>query len=208
MARTLSSSCKMCRRENMKLFLKGDRCLGDKCAFERRSYPPGQHGQTRTKVSDFGLQLREKQKVKRIYGLLERQFRKYFEYADAKKGATGTNLLVELERRLDNVVYRLGFADSRKEARQLVLHAHFRVNGKKVNIPNTLLKPGDVVSVREKSQKGVTIIRAMENVKKREIPEWLELQGSEFKGSVRRLPERNQVTMPIEENLVVELYSR
>lgn len=192
----------------MKLFLKGDRCLGDKCAFERRSYPPGQHGQRRTKVSDYGLQLREKQKVKRIYGLLERQFRKYFEKADAQKGATGHNLLRRVELRLDNVAYRLGFGDSRKEARQLVLHSHFLVNGKAVNIPNTVLRAGDEVSVRPKSQKAVPILRAMENVKKREVPDWLELNQAEFKGKLKYLPERNHVTLPIEENLVVELYSR
>lgn len=192
----------------MKLFLKGDRCNSDKCAFDRRAYPPGQHGQTRTKLSDFGLQLREKQKLKRVYGILERQFRLYFEKATSAKGATGSNLLVKLEQRLDNVVYRVGFADSRKEARQLVLHGHFQVNGKKVNVPNMMMRTGDVITVRPKSQKAVPILRAMENVKKRDIPDWLELNATEFKGTVRRLPERNQVTMPIEENLVVELYSR
>ena len=192
----------------MKLFLKGDRCMTDKCAFERRAYPPGQHGQRRTKLSDFGLQLREKQKVKRIYGLLERQFRKYFKVADRQKGATGLNLLRRVEIRLDNVVYRLGFGDSRKEARQLVLHQHFLVNGKPVNIPNTILRINDEVSVRPKSQKLVPIMRAMENVKKREVPDWLELNQAEFKGRVKFLPERNHFTLPIEENLVVELYSR
>lgn len=192
----------------MKLFLKGDRCLTDKCAFERRAYPPGQHGQRRTKLSDYGLQLREKQKVKRIYGLLERQFRLYFERADAKKGATGHNLLSRLETRLDNVAYRLGFGDSRKEARQLVLHGHFLLNGKPVNVPNIILKAGDEVSVKPKSQKAVPILRSLENVKKREIPDWLELNAAEFKGKVKFLPERNHVTLPIEENLVVELYSR
>jgi len=192
----------------MKLFLKGDRCFTDKCAFERRSYPPGQHGQRRTKLSDYGLQLREKQKVKRIYGLLERQFSKYFDAADRQKGATGLNLLRRVEIRLDNVVYRLGFGDSRKEARQLVLHSHFLVNGKPVNIPNTILKVGDEVSIRPKSQKAVPILRSMENVKKREVPDWLELNQTEFKGKIKYLPERTQVTLPIEENLVVELYSR
>lgn len=192
----------------MKLFLKGDRCLGDKCAFERRSYPPGQHGQRRTKLSDYGLQLREKQKLKRIYGLFERQFRKYFEKADAQKGATGHNLLRRVELRLDNTAYRLGFGDSRKEARQLVLHSHFLVNGKSVNVPNTILRAGDEVSVRPKSQKSVPIMRSLENVKKREVPDWLELNAAEFKGKVKYLPERNHVTLPIEENLVVELYSR
>jgi len=192
----------------MKLFLKGDRCLGDKCSFERRSYPPGQHGQRRTKVSDYGLQLREKQKLKRIYGLLERQFRKYFDKADSQKGATGLNLLRRVEIRLDNVCYRLGFGDSRKEARQLVLHCHFLVNGKKVNIPNTILRPGDEVTVKTKSQQIVPILRAMQNVQKREVPDWLELNQAEFKGKIKYLPERNHVTLPIEENLVVELYSR
>ncbi len=208
MARSITSVCKFCRRENMKLFLKGDRCLGDKCAFERRSYPPGQHGQRRTKVSDYGLQLREKQKVKRIYGVLERQFEKYFDKADAQKGATGHNLLRRLELRLDNVAYRLGFGDSRKEARQLVLHSHFKINGKSVNVPNTILRAGDEVAVREKSQKAVPILRAVENAKKREIPDWLELNSGEMKGKVKYLPERNHITLPIEENLVVELYSR
>ncbi|MFM8270119.1 MAG: 30S ribosomal protein S4 [Pseudomonadota bacterium] len=208
MARCTTSVCKLCRRENMKLFLKGDRCFGDKCAFERRAYPPGQHGQRRTKLSDFGLQLREKQKVKHIYGVLERQFRMYFDKANRTKGATGHNLLQRLERRLDNVVYRLGFGDSRKEARQLVLHSHFLVNGKVVNVPNTVLKANDVVSVRPKSQQATPILRALENVKKREVPDWLELNAAEFKGRVKYLPERGQVTLPIEENLVVELYSR
>ena len=192
----------------MKLFLKGDRCFGDKCAFERRSYPPGQHGQRRTKLSDYGLQLREKQKLKRIYGLLERQFRMYFERADRQKGATGHNLLRRIETRLDNTVYRMGFGDSRKEARQLVLHSHFFVNGKPVNIPNTILRVGDEVTVRPKSQKAVPILRAMENSKKREIPDWVELNPAEFKGRVKYLPERSNITLPIEENLVVELYSR
>ena len=208
MARTTSSVCKMCRRENMKLFLKGDRCFGDKCAFERRSYPPGQHGQRRTKVSDYGLQLREKQKLKRMYGLLERQFEKYFDKADAKKGATGLNLLRAMETRFDSVVYRLGFGDSRKEARQLVIHRHFLINGKPVNVPNTFLRVGDEVSVRPKSQKAVPILRAIENAKKREIPDWLEVNGAEFKGRIKYLPERNHITLPVEENLVVELYSR
>lgn len=192
----------------MKLFLKGDRCFSDKCAFERRAYPPGQHGQRRTKLSDYGLQLREKQKVKRLYGVLERQFQSHFEAAERQKGATGLNLLRRVESRLDNVVYRIGFADSRKEARQLVLHRHFLVNGKPVNIPNYLLRVNDEISVRPKSQKAVPILRAMENVKKRETPDWVELNAAEFKGKVKYLPERNHITVPIEENLVVELYSR
>ena len=208
MARMTSSVCKLCRRENMKLFLKGDRCFGDKCAFERRAYPPGQHGQRRTKVSDYGLQLREKQKVKRIYGLLERQFEKYFGSANAQKGATGHNLIRRLESRLDNVVYKLGFASSRKEARQLVLHSHFLVNGKPVYVSNYILKAGDEVSVRPKSQTKLVIQRSLDSAKRRESPDWLELNAAEFKGRVKHLPERNQVTLPIEENLIVELYSR
>jgi small subunit ribosomal protein S4 len=208
LARSTTSVCKSCRRENMKLFLKGERCLTDKCAFERRSYPPGQHGQRRTKLSDYGLQLREKQKLKRVYGVLEKQFRRYFGIANRKRGATGHMLLRVLETRLDNAVYRMGFADSRKEGRQLVTHSHFLVNGKSVNVSNTILKVGDEVTVRPKSQKAVTILRSMENAKKREIPDWLEINPSEFKGRVKYLPERNHVSLPIEENLVVELYSR
>ncbi len=208
LARSTCSVCKFCRRENLKLFLKGERCFSDKCAFERRAYPPGQHGQRRTKVSDFGLQLREKQKLKRLYGILERQFRTYFERADRQKGATGHNLLKRLELRLDNVVYRLGFGGSRKEARQLVLHGHFFVNGKPVTIPNTILDVGDEVLVRPKSQTRTPILRSLEDIKKHEIPDWLEQNPAEFKGRVKYLPERQQITLPIEEQLVVELYSR
>lgn len=192
----------------MKLFLKADRCYTDKCAYDRRAYPPGQHGQRRTKLSDFGLQLREKQKVKRIYGLLERQFEVYFGRAERMKGATGHNLLRRLELRLDNVVYRAGFADSRPEARQLVNHAHFQVNGKVVNISNYVVRVNDEVTVRTRSQKAVPILRSMENVKKREIPDWIEVSSGDFKAKVKYLPERNHVTLPIEENLIVELYSR
>ena len=198
----------MCRRENMKLFLKGDRCFTDKCSFERRAYPPGQHGQRRTKLSDYGLQLREKQKLKRIYGVLETQFSRYFDIAARKKGSTGLNLLRVLETRLDGVAYRLGFADSRAEARQLVRHGHFLVNGKPVSVSNMILRVNDQVSVRPKSQQKKAILRALENVQKREIPDWLELNKTEFKGTVKYLPERNHITLPIEENLVVELYSR
>lgn len=208
MARTTSSVCRLCRRENMKLFLKGDRCFGDKCAFERRAYPSGQHGQRRSKLSDYGLQLREKQKVKRIYGALERQFRFTFESAAKKKGSTGTNLLRSLELRLDNVVHRLGFADSRAEARQLVTHGHYLLNGKKATIPNMHLRPGDEISVKPKSQKIVPILRSLENIQKREVPDWLELNAAEFKGKVKAAPERTHITLPIEENLVVELFSR
>jgi len=207
-ARMNSPVCKFCRRENMKLFLKGDRCYGDKCAFERRPYPPGQHGQRRTKLSDYGLQLREKQKVRRLYGILERQFRIYFDHANRQKGATGENLLNRFESRLDSTVYRLGLADSRAEARQLVRHRHYLLNGKPVNIPNIILQKGDVISVKPKSQQKTPIIRALENVKKREVPGWLELNAADFKGTVKFLPERNHITLPIEESLVVELYSR
>lgn len=208
MARQTDSVCKLCRRENLKLFLKGDRCFSDKCSFERRSYPPGQHGQRRTKLSDFGLQLREKQKVKRLYGVLESQFRIFFDRANRKKGATGENLLQRLECRLDNVVYRLGFADSRPEARQLIRHGHFTVNGKRVNIPAYVLKQGAEVAVKAKSQQKKPIQRAIQNLQKREVPEWLELNQAEFKGRVKALPSRNHITVPIEENLVVELYSK
>lgn len=208
MARMISSVCSFCRRENLKLFLKGERCYTDKCAFERRAYPPGQHGQRRTKLSDYGLQLREKQKIRRLYGVGERQFRRYYSIAARQKGATGLNLLKLLEQRLDNVVYRLGFSDSRQEARQLVLHSHFLVNGKKVKIPSYVLKVGDEVSVKPKSQQNVAILRAQANVDKRQIPDWLLLSKEEFKGKVKYLPERNHITLPIEENIVVELYSR
>jgi small subunit ribosomal protein S4 len=202
------SVCRLCRRENQKLFLKGDRCNTDKCAFERRGYPPGQHGQGRIKFSEYGLQLREKQKIKRIYGLQEKQFRNLFEFADRKKGVTGNNLLSMLERRLDNVAYRAGFANSRAEARQLVRHGHFVVNGHKVNIPSFLVNKGDMVEVREKSRNTARIMGALEGVKRREIPQWIELDAAGMKGRVRDLPTRDDVTAPMEERLVVELYSK
>ena len=193
----------------MKLFLKGDRCYTDKCAFERRSYPPGQHGQRRgRKISDYGIQLREKQKVKRIYGVLEKQFRKYYTRADRQKGITGTNLLILLERRLENIVYRMGFASSRNQARQLVRHNHFTVNGRKVNIPSYQVKIGDVIEVREKSRKSPFILEAMETVVRREMPSWLEVDGSNFRGIVKEFPNREELTMPINEQLIVELYSK
>ena len=193
----------------MKLFLKGLRCFTEKCAIEKRNFVPGQHGQSRrAKIAGYGLQLREKQKLKRMYGLLERQFRFYFEKASAKKGATGNALLEKLERRLDNVVYKMGFGDSRKEARQLVLHSHFFVNGKPVSVSNITLRTGDEVSVRPKSQTVTPILRAVQNAQKREIPDWIEVNHAEFKGKLKYLPERTHVTLPIEENLVVELYSR
>jgi small subunit ribosomal protein S4 len=203
-----STVCRLCRRENQKLFLKGDRCYSDKCAFERRGYPPGQHGQGRIKFSEYGLQLREKQKIKRIYGLLESQFRNLFEKADRMKGVTGSNLLSMLERRLDNVTYRTGFAQSRNEARHMVRHGHFKVNGKKVDIPSYLVDKGDIIEVTEKSKSIARIAGALESVKGREIPQWLELDVPGMKSRVRDLPVREDVTAPMEERLVVELYSK
>ncbi len=208
MARYNGSVCRLCRRENQKLFLKGDRCYTEKCSFERRGYPPGQHGQGRIKFSEYGLQLREKQKIKRIYGLLEKQFRQLFEKADRTKGITGSNLLSMLERRLDNVAYRSGFANSRAEARQLVRHGHFAVNGKRVDIPSFMIGKGDVVEVREGSRPVARIGGALEAVKRREIPQWLELDATTFKARIRDLPVRDDITAPMEERLVVELYSK
>lgn len=208
MARYLESVCRLCRREGLKLFLKGERCYSDKCAVERRSYPPGQHGQGRVKVSEYGTQLREKQKVKRLYGVLEKQFRRYFAEADRLKGITGENLLKLLERRLDNMVYRMGFAGSRNEARQLVKHNHFLVNGKKVNIPSYLLKPGDTIQVREKSRNLVRIQEALEAVQRRGVPSWLELDKDNIRAVVKTLPVREELTLPIKEQLIVELYSK
>lgn len=208
MARYCDSVCRLCRRENQKLFLKGDRCYSDKCSFERRGYPPGQHGQGRIKFSEYGLQLREKQKVKRIYGLVERQFRLTFERAERMKGVTGSNLVALLERRLDSVAYRLGFANSRTEARQLVRHCHILVNGQSVNVPSFTVKKGDVVEVREKSKKVARIQGALEGLKRREVPQWLESDPSQFRGKVRDLPVRDDVSAPMEERLIVELYSK
>ena len=208
MARYRESVCRLCRREGLKLFLKGDRCYSEKCAFERREYAPGDHGQMRKKPSDYGVQLRAKQKLKRMYGLLEKQFHSYFEKADRQKGITGTNLLILLERRLDNMVFRMGFASSRTEARQLVRHYHFSVNGRKVNIPSYLVKVGDEIEVREGSRKINLIIEALESVARRGIPQWLTLDKDNFKGAVRMLPTREELTMPVQEQLVVELYSK
>jgi len=208
LARYTGPSCRLCRREGMELFLKGERCYTDKCAIKRRSYPPGQHGQGRIKVSDYGVQLREKQKVRRIYGILENQFRGYFESADRMKGVTGENLLFLLERRLDNVAYRLGFATSRDEARQLVRHGHFTLNGRKVNIPSIQVKVGDVLQLREKSRKVAAISESLEGVVRRGIPQWLELDKDAFKGTVKLAPVREDITMPIQEQLIVELYSK
>lgn len=208
MGKYTGPACRLCRREGLKLFLKGDRCYSDKCAFERRSYVPGQHGQARVKVSNYGLQLREKQKVKRMYGLLERQFRTCFEKADWQKGVTGTNLLVLLERRLDNAVYRLGFASARRQARHLVRHDHFLVNGKKVNIPSYLVKIGDVIEIKEKSRSVLVINEAIEAVVRRGVPQWLELDKDNFRGTVKAYPMREDLTMPMQEQLIVELYSK
>jgi small subunit ribosomal protein S4 len=208
LARYTKSACRLCRRENLKLFLKGERCYTEKCAIDRRSYAPGQHGQSRKKFSDYGAQLREKQKVKRLYGLLESQFRNTFKEADRQKGITGEVLLFLLERRLDNAVYRLGFANSRNEARQLVRHSHFSVNQSKVNIPSYLVKPGDVIEVRERSKKVVRIQEALEGVARRGIPQWLELDKEQMKGSVKSMPTREEITIPIQEKLIVELYSK
>ena len=208
MARYTKSVCRLCRRENLKLFLKGERCYTEKCAIDRRNYPPGQHGQGRKKISDYGAQLREKQKVKRLYGLLENQFLNTFKKADRQKGITGETLLSLLERRLDNAVYRLGFANSRNEARQLVEHRHFLVNHSKVSIPSYLVKPGDIIELREKSKKVVRILEALEGVARRGVPQWLELDKEQLKGSVKGLPTREEITIPIQEKLIVELYSK
>lgn len=209
MARYIDSVCRMCRREGLKLFLKGDRCYSEKCAFERRGYAPGDHGQMRRKQpSDYGLQLREKQKLKRMYGLLEKQFRGSFELADRKKGITGTNLLIGLERRMDNMVFRMGFANSRTEARQLVSHRHFLVNGRTVNIPSYLLNAGDEVTLKERSRKVACIIESLETVARRGVPQWIDLNRDGFKAMVKVLPTREELTMPVKEQLVVELYSK
>ena len=208
MARNTDSVCRLCRRENLKLFLKGERCYTDKCAIERRNYPPGQHGQGRPKFSEYSLQLREKQKVKRMYGLMENQFRRTFAAAARAKGITGETLLVLLERRLDNVAYRLGFASSRAEARLLVRHGHIFVNGRRVNIPSFTVRVGDVVSVKESSRQMARVLTAMEGAQRRGVPEWAELDRDNCSGKIRLLPTRSDVTMPINEKLIVELYSK
>jgi small subunit ribosomal protein S4 len=209
LARYTGSVCRICRRENLKLFLKGDRCYGDKCAFDRRSYAPGEHGQRRRgKLSDYGIQLREKQKVKRMYGLSEKQFRLSFKAADRQKGITGTNLLVLLERRLDNVVYRLGFVNSRSQGRHFVRHNHFMVNGKRVNIPSYQIRVGDEITVGEKSQKVQAISDSLETVVRRGLPQWLDLEKDKMKGTVKSLPVRDDLTTPMQEQLIVELYSK
>jgi small subunit ribosomal protein S4 len=209
LARYTGASCRQCRRERLKLFLKGDRCYTDKCAFERRAFPPGQHGQARMrKFSDYAIQLREKQKVRRMYGIMEGQFLKYYKEADRLKGITGENLLSLLEKRLDNVVYRIGFANSRAQARQLVKHEHVLVNGKRVNVPSFIVSVNDVISVREKSQKVEVITDSFAAVARRGVPSWLEVDKTTFKATVKTEPERQELTMPIQEQLIVELYSK
>jgi small subunit ribosomal protein S4 len=207
-ARIRGSVCRLCRREGLKLFLKGTRCFTEKCAIERRNFAPGQHGKRRLKLQGYGVQLREKQKVKRLYGLLESQFRRGFQAASRKKGVTGELLLVNLERRLDNVVYRLGFAASRAQARQTVAHGHVRVDGRKLDIPAYLVKPGQVVSLRPRMEKNEGFLAAFEQARARGFPQWLLVEPGTFKGTVSTLPRREDITMPIQEQLIVELYSK
>ena len=208
MARYTGPACKLCRRENTKLFLKGERCLSGKCSFERRSFAPGQHGTSRKKVEEYGLQLREKQKAKRYYGVLEKQFHNYFVKADRMEGMTGENLLILLERRLDNVVYRMGMAESRNDARQLVLHGHFTINGKKVSIPSQLVKAGDVIGVKESSRSSAKIKGLIEDLDARIFPKWLDVDKNTVTAKVTALPTREDVEFPFEEHLIVELYSK
>ena len=208
MARYNGSACRICRRESVKLFLKGDRCYTDKCAIDRRGYPPGQHGLRRSKISSYGMQLREKQKIRRLYGLLERQFRRYFREASQAKGNTGSNLLIALERRLDNTVYRLGFAASRNDARQFVRHGHVSINGKRVSLPSYPVSTGDKITIKAKSHEMVRVTGSLEAVDRRGVPEWLELDRANFQGAVKAMPAREDLTMPMQEQLVVELYSK
>ena len=209
MARYIGPVCRLCRREGMKLFLKGERCYTEKCAIEKRNMPPGQHGRARkAKMVGYGVQLREKQKVKRIYGVLENQFRRYFETAERTRGITGETLLQLLERRLDNVVYRAGFSTSRAQARQLVRHGHFLVNGRKVDVPSYSVRQGDVVSVRQSSLENAAIAHAMEEVKGRGVPEWISIDSTKLSGTIASLPTREQINLPVQEQLIVELYSK
>lgn len=208
MARYTGPVCRICRRENQKLFLKAERCLTEKCAFERRAYPPGQHGHGRIKFSEYALQLREKQKLKRLYGLMEKQFRAYFDRAERMKGVTGTNLLSLLERRLDSVAYRMGLGGSRTQSRLVVRHGHVNVNGKRLDIPAYIVKKGDVVTVGEKSQKITAILASLESSKNREAPQWLDMDKAAFKATIKDLPARDDITIPVEERMVVELYSK
>lgn len=208
MAKYNDAKCRLCRREGTKLFLKGDRCFTDKCSQERRPYAPGQHGRARKKVSDYATQLREKQKVRRMYGVLEKQFRGYFHSADMAKGVTGDNLLSTLERRLDNVIYRMGFASSRQQARQLVRHGLFTLNGHKVNIPSLQVRVGDEIVVPEKNRKVPVLAEVQDAIARRGMVAWLEVEGSAFKGVVKALPQRDDIQTPINESLIVELYSK
>ena len=209
MARYIGPVCRLCRREGMKLFLKGERCYTEKCAIEKRNLPPGQHGKLRkAKMVGYGIQLREKQKVKRIYGVLENQFRRYFEMADRTRGITGETLLQLLERRFDNVIYRLGLATSRAQARQQIRHGHFLINGRKVDIPSYSMKAGDTVTVRGTSAQNASIVHAMEEVKGRGIPEWLNFDAGQLTGRIQWLPTREQINLPVQEQLIVELYSK
>ncbi len=209
MARYVGAACRLCRREAMKLFLKGERCYTEKCAIEKRNFPPGQHGKSRrVKLAGYGIQLREKQKVKRIYGVLENQFRRYFEAAERQRGITGETLLQLLERRLDNVAYRMGLATSRPQARQLVRHGHVQINGRKVDIPSYSVRVGDTVTIRATSQKGPTLQHALEEVKGRGIPEWLSFDAENLSGRIVSLPTREQINLPVQEQLIVELYSK
>ena len=208
MARYPGAVCRLCRREGQKLFLKGSRCYGEKCAINKREYAPGQHGQSRKKLSEYGMQLREKQKAKRYYGVLESQFAHYFELANKKSGVTGDNLLQILESRLDNVVYRLGFALSRAEARQLVVHGHFLVNGRKVNIPSYLVKEGDVISLKEKSRSLPKVKAVLEQTEGKVVPKWLDLDTNTMQAKVVALAQRDDIDIEIEEHLIVELYSK
>jgi small subunit ribosomal protein S4 len=207
MARYRDAKCRLCRREGMKLFLKGARCFTDRCAIERRNYPPGQHGLNRGKLTPFGVQLREKQKAKRIYGVLEKQFRRYFEWAEREKGVTGENLLKLLELRLDNVVHRLGFAASRREARQMVAHGHFQVNGRKVSVPSYLVKVGDVVQLRPSSKHAARVDDNL-NAGRGGVPAWLAVEPEARRGTVRSEPLREDIQIPVSEQLIVELYSK
>jgi len=208
MARYTGPLCRLCRRESEKLFLKGDRCYTDKCAVERRKYPPGQHGQRRRKFSDYALQLREKQKTKETYNLLEKQFKNYFHLAEKKQGVTGSNLLQLLERRLDNVVYRLGFVSNRRQARQLVLHGHFNVNGKRVNIPSCLVSVGDTIGMKETSMKLDIVKDNIEKITHRGLPSWVEMDTDNLIGRILHLPSRDEIVLPVQEQLIVELYSK
>lgn len=205
---SIQSVCRICRREGMKLYLKGTRCETEKCAFERRGYAPGQHGQKRRKDTEYGLQLREKQKVKRIYGLLERQFRRYFSIASRKKGVTGETLLQLLEQRLDNTVYRMGFAESRRQARQVVRHGMILVNGKKVDIPSYTLKAGDKIAILDKFKENTGLKRSLETLQKRGVPEWLEVDTGALSGMFRKIPTKDEIALPVQEQLIVELYSK